>query len=145
VPFYFSLLEKNKQLAEVGTFIDKNSTDPVMAIALDYGDTQLLPGISAHSRLISFREEKEYNGFNFFLKPDEIYERIYASNVIRSLEQETSGAERCDLIKSYKLKFVLAQPKDSELFEKELSGCDMQASIVFRTKDLNLLALNKRR
>jgi hypothetical protein len=141
VPFYFSLLEKNKQLAEVGTFIDKNSTDPVMAIALDYGDTQLLPGVSAHTRLISFREEKDYNGFNSFLTIEEIHERINASDAIQSLDSKISVEERCILIEKYHIRFILAESNNAELFKELINSCTRKPRNVFETGKLVLLEL----
>jgi len=61
IPKFFEVLYHNKQLAQVGTYITQNTTGSVVAIALDPWDTQLLPGVSSHVSLISFREEKYDN------------------------------------------------------------------------------------
>ena len=139
VPAYFEDLAHNSQLAQVGTYIDENTNNLVMVIALDYWDTQLLPGVSAHARLISFREEKAYNGFNLSLAAEEINERIYVSNTIRSLEKDASDEERCANIKEYDVRFVVAQFDAVEIYEDKLSLCDIVFERVFETQNLILL------
>ena len=141
IPSYFLLLEKNKQLAQIGAYIDQNTSGQVMAIALDSWDTQLLPDVSAHTRLISFREEKDYNPHNYFLSLDEIHERIDASNSIQSLDQTVSADKRCAYIENYNVQFVLAQSDTVERFEKLISKCNRNNQIVFKTGDLVLLEL----
>jgi hypothetical protein len=141
VPAYFEDLVHNKQLAQVGTYIDENTDNLVTAIALDYWDTQLLPGVSTHTRLISFREEKEYNGFNLSLTMEEINKRIYVSNVIRSLEKDISDEDRCANIKEYEVRFVVAQFDAVEIYEDKLSLCDIVFERVFETQNLILLEL----
>ncbi len=143
IPRYFEKLSHNKQLAEMGTFIDQNSVAPVVSIALDYGDTQLLPAVSADTRLISFREELDYNGHNNFMSLDEIHQRIYASDAIRSLEQTVSPEEKCSLIQKYNVRFILSQAKDVELFEGTLAPCRSSIQTVDLTKDMVLLEINK--
>ena len=141
VPNYFEKLEHNKQLAQVGSFIDQNTIVQATVIALDYWDTQLLPGVSAHSVLISFREEKDYNGFNDSLSIDVIRERIYASNVIRSLEKEVSDKERCAYIKKFDVRFVLAQPDTVEAYGDKLKKCDLVFENIYKTMNLILIGL----
>lgn len=141
IPAYFEVLDHNKQLSQVGAYIDQNTTGPVTAIALDYWDTQLLPGVSAHTMLISFREETEYNGFNYFLSIDEIRQRIYASNVIRSLENNVLDDERCGYIKKFGVRFVVAQNDTVETFKSKLRKCNFVIEDISRTKNLILLEL----
>lgn len=140
-PFYFEVLNHNKQLAQIGTYIDQNTTSPVTVIALDYPDIQMLPGVSAHTSLISFREEKDDNGHNFTFSVDEIHERIYASNTIRSLEQEIRYEERCSLIEKFDVKFVVAQSKDVERYKSIIDNCVRVIKIVYETKEMVLLEL----
>jgi len=141
LPLYFGRLEHNRQLAEIGAFIDKNTSDPTTVIALAYRDVQLLPAVSAHANLISFREELDYNGHNNFLSVDEIHERIHASTAIRSLDQTVSPEEKCSLVKKYEVRFVVAQARDAELFERTLTPCDSTIHTVHRTKELVLMEI----
>lgn len=141
LPLYFGRLEQNKQLAEIGAFIDRTTSAPIIVIALDYRNVQLLPAVSAHANLISFREELEYNGHNNFLPLDEIRERIYASNAIRSLDRTVSPEEKCSLIREYDVRFILAQAKDVGLFESTLTPCSSTIQAVYRTKELVLLEI----
>jgi hypothetical protein len=138
MPKYFSLLDHHKQLTRIGTYIDRVSTDPVMIIALGYRDTQLLPGISVHATLISFREETEYNGHNFFLTTDEIHQRIIASNAIRSLDPTTSLETRCSSLEKFDVKFIVVQSENVERYKKMIDKCNGNIEIVFTTKDLAL-------
>lgn len=141
VPLYFERLSHNKQLSDIGGYIDRNTSTPVTVIALDYRDVQLLPAISAHSTLISFREELDYNGHNNFLSIEEIHRRIYASNTIRSLDENVWSLEKCSLVKEYEVKYVLAQTKDIKLFETTVDPCDLKVDVVYRTKELSLLEI----
>jgi hypothetical protein len=140
LPLYFDKLDHYKQLAQIGAFIDEHTTGPVAVIAVDYADTQLLPGVAAHTILISFREEKEYNGFNYFLSMDEIHERIDASNVIRSIERDIAG-ERCTYLKYYNLKFVTVSSEFVDQYADRLRECNILFSRVFQTKNQFLLEL----
>ena len=108
-------------------------------IALNYMSTQLLPGVSAHTVLISFREEMERNGFNDFFSLDEIHARIYASDTIRSLDPGVSYEERCQLLKKFNVRFVLVPSDRAEFFAAEVNKGGMIAKSVFKTKDMVLL------
>ncbi len=141
IPYYFDVLSHNRQLAEVGAYIDQTTASPVTVIALDYADIQMLPGVSARTSLISFREEKDDNGHNFFLSPDEIHERIYASNAIRSLRDVTSREERCLLLKKFSVKFVVAPIENASLFADVIDQCVETIDFVYETEDLVLLEL----
>jgi hypothetical protein len=140
-PYYFSTLEKNKQLAEVGTYIDKNSTQPVTTIALNYWDMQFLPGVSAQTRLISFREEKEYNPHNYFFSIDEIHERIYVSNTIRSLDNNVSADERCSLLEQFGVKYVLTDSENVYNFKNIINKCKFEMFTAFETEQFILLEI----
>ena len=70
---FFEIHNHYLQLSQVGAYIDDATDDMVTSIALDYYDNQLLPGVSAHTNLISFREETEYNGLNNVFSVDEIH------------------------------------------------------------------------
>ncbi|MBE0682472.1 MAG: hypothetical protein IH589_11210 [Anaerolineales bacterium] len=142
VPDFFELLQRNTQLAKIGSFIDNNTTDPVVAIALNYADTQILPGVSAHTYLISFREEKPDNGHNQFLSPDEIQERIRASNLIRELENSGElSTEKCELIREYEVRYVVADIKDADPYIKTIGSCGVVGEKVYQTMDLVLMEL----
>lgn len=136
---YFDFLDHNIQLAEVGSYIDSNSRDPVISIGLDYMDTQFLPGVSAHTRLISFREEKLENGHNYFLRPEEVLERKRASNVIRMIDLNTSVEERCLLMEKYVIEYVVVPREELETYKQVLQPCEFQITDVFFTRDLILL------
>ena len=138
-PFYFEILEHNKQLTQVGEYIDVHSVNPVTAISLDYLDTQMLPGVSSHTSLISFREEKVANPHNYFLKVEDIYERMGDSNTIRSLESSIPVEQRCVLLKKYNIQYVLATPDTAERFVSLVSNCGTTVLNVFATRDLILL------
>jgi hypothetical protein len=138
---YFRNLDEYQQLAQVGTYIDQNTTSPVTTIALDYTSTQLLPGVSAHTVLISFREETPRNGFNGSFSLDEIRARTYASNAIRSLDPTGSVPERCFFIQKFSVRFVVASPDNAEIYKSLISECGVTANNVFVTKDMVLLEL----
>jgi len=139
LPAYFETLAYNKQLAQIGAYIDRNTAGQVTVIALDYWDTQLLPGVASHAVLISFREELDYNGFNNFMSLDEIHDRIYASNTIRSLEPTIPPEEKCNLIKKYNVKFVVARSDKAEDYGNLVSACGMTTEVAFETEELVLL------
>lgn len=141
IPVYFSRLDHNKQLVKIGAYIDQNSTDPVTVVALGYRDTQLIPGISAHATLISFRDEKDYNGHNYFLTLDQIHERINASNIIRSLEPTTSSEARCSSLRKFDVKFIIVQSENAERYMNLVDKCNKSVEIVFTTKDLALFEI----
>jgi|GEM_PF-819627 len=141
VPLYFERLDHYRQLAQVGAYIDKSTSDKVTNISLDYWDTQFLPGVSAHTVLISFREETESNGFNNFLSFDEIHARNYASNSIRSLDNTISPGERCSFIKQFNIKFVLARHDNEDLFKHSVNECKIAVENAFETDDLVLLKI----
>ncbi len=141
VAYYFDVLNHNKQLVQVGIYIDQATNEPTTGIALDYGDILLLPGVSANTSLISFREEKDDNGHNFFLSTDEIHERIYASNLIRSLDQAVPLKDRCELIEKYKVKYVLSQKGKAEIYKEIIDKCGWPVEYAFQTKELTLLGI----
>ena len=138
LPLYFGRLEHNKQLAEIGAFIDENTVAPTTVIAINYRDIQLLPAVSAHINLISFREELDYNGFNNFMSLEEIHHRIYASNTIRSLDAGISMDTRCKLIKEFGVRFVVVPSEDAEEYKSIVSECG-SVETVFSTNDLVLM------
>ncbi len=137
---YFATLDRNSQLARVGEYIDRSSySSSTIVIALDYTDLQLLPSVSSRASLISFREEKEYNPHNYFMSIDEVDNRLYASNTIRSLEPVIPSYERCRLIEIYDVRFVLARVEDVKLFTNLTVDCGKGFSISFQTANMVLL------
>ncbi|MFZ5909480.1 MAG: hypothetical protein ACOYYU_05645 [Chloroflexota bacterium] len=139
LPAYFDLLDDSLQRVQIGSYIDRYSNGPVMVIALEYADILLLPSVSANARLISFREELDYNGFNNFMPLEQIHERIYASNTIRSLETTEPVGEKCKLLQEYEVKFVIAPVEDVSPYRSSVRACGLEAEIVFETGDLVLL------
>lgn len=139
-PAYFDSIRYYKGLSEIGSFIDQSTKNPVTAIALDYRDTQFLPGISANARLISFRERKTYNGHNDSLSVEEARTRIDDSNAIQSLSKTIAVSQYCQVIEKYDLGFVLANSRTVELFQELTASCERSFAIVFKTGDLILLA-----
>jgi len=95
LPRYFEILDQNRQMAQIGAYIDGHTNGWSTNISLKYWPTQLLPGVSANTELISYREETERNGFNSSFSINEIHERIYASNLIISTDDSVSAEERC--------------------------------------------------
>jgi hypothetical protein len=142
-PPYFTRLDYYRQLAHAGAYIDNSTSDQVTSIALDYWDTQFLPGVSARTVLISFREETESNGFNNFLSLDEIHARNYAGNAIRSLDGTISSEERCSFMEQYNLRFVLARRDNAELFKSSVEECEIVVENVFDTDNLVLLEITE--
>ena len=138
-PFYFEILEHNRQLTEVGAYIDAHSVNPVTAIALDYLDTQMLPSVSSHTSLISFREEQTVSPHNNFMSVEDIYERMNDSNAIRSLQSSIPVDQRCFLLDKYNVRYVLATPDIADSFVGLVSSCGTSTSKVFATRDLILL------
>ena len=141
IPAYFDVLDHNKQLSQVGAYIDQATTTQVMVIALDYVDIQMLPGVSSHTTLISFREEMDYNGHNNFMPLDEVRERIKASNIIRSLDQTMDPEERCGLIENFDLRFVLAESNEVDIYKNIVEKCEIAVEEAYRTKELILLEI----
>jgi len=142
IPKFFELLERNIQLAKIGSEIDSLSENQVVSIGLDYVDTMLLPGVSAKAMLISFREEKLDNGHNHYLTEAEIEERIYASDTIRSLAtDEKINQERCAFINKYNVEFVVADNANADLYLQLIRNCGMAAEKKYQTKDKSLLQI----
>lgn len=141
VPSYFMVLDHNNQLARVGEYVDQHTSGPTTVTALNYRDMLMLPGVAANASLISFREETDRNGHNFFLSLEEIHERIHASNTIRSLDPSTSTEERCRLLEKYTVRFVLAPSDTAGDYASEVNKCGMTAKDVFSTNDMVLLEL----
>lgn len=135
IPAYFQLLERNDQLSQVGNFIDRQSDAPVTVIALDYNDLQLIPTVSSRALLISFREEQDYNGFNNFMPLDEVRERIYASNTIRSLDPTIPADERCERIRKYEVEYILIRANQTGDYPALLEACGVTLSPGFATDD----------
>jgi hypothetical protein len=141
-PHYIGVLNYYKQLAQVGTYIDSQSTKPVMGIALDYVDMQFLPGVSSQIRLISFRENN-VNPHNFFMSEDEIDQRIHASDTIRSLESTVSEDERCLLISEYDMRYVVARTEDAVSYQEIVSSCEAGTEVVLETEYFVLIEFTK--
>lgn len=142
IPAFFLTLERNSQLAELGAIIDNEAKGQSVSTALDYADTLLLPGISAKTILISFREEKLDNGHNHYLTEAEIEERIYASNAIRSLDtDEMASIERCKYISEFEVQFVIANKEDAGLYMDLVRQCGMTIEKIYQAKDKTLLQI----
>jgi hypothetical protein len=139
MPNYFKMLDHVRQLAHIGVFIDQNSIPPVTSIAIDYMDIQMLPGVSAHTSIISYREEKDDNGHNFFFSTEEIHHRMYASNTIRSLKTTVPCEERRSLMEEFDVQYVVSPAKDMESFVNIIEGCGIPIELKYRTVDLTLL------
>ncbi|HCR69995.1 MAG TPA: hypothetical protein DIW23_01000, partial [Anaerolineae bacterium] len=142
IPAFFAVLDRSIQLAKIGSVIDSKSQNQVVSIGLDYFETMLLPGVSAKTTLISFREEKLDNGHNHYLTEEEIEERIYASNAIRSLDNDDmTSIERCKYINEYEVKFVIANIKDANLYMSLVQKCGITIEQIFQTEDKALLQI----
>ncbi|MBL8098128.1 MAG: hypothetical protein JNK81_03055 [Anaerolineales bacterium] len=142
IPKFFEVLDRNIQLANIGSEIDLLSEHQVVSIGLDYVETMLLPGVSAKTMLISFREEKLDNGHNHYLTEAEIEERIYASGVIRSLAtDEETNQERCAFINKYNVEFVIADNTNANLYLELIRKCGIVAEKKYQTKDKTLLQI----
>jgi len=138
-PYYFEILDHVRQLSYIGDYIDQNSIPPVTSIAIDYTDIQMLPGVSAHTSIISYREEKDDNGHNFFMSPDEIHHRMYASNTIRSLETTISCEERRSLMEEFHLRYVVSPMGEVKTFVRIIENCGIPIELKYQTKDFALL------
>lgn len=139
IPHYFQSLDRARQLATVGDYIDQNSNPPVTSIAIDYMDIQMLPGVSAHTSIISYREEKDDNGHNFFMSPDEIHHRMYASNTIRSLEGTIPCEERRSLMEEFDVRYVVSPMNKVNTFIRIIENCGMPIELKYQTRDFVLL------
>lgn len=143
ISLFFELLDRNSQLSDIGNYIDFQTEQPIISTAINYDDMLLLPGVSSHTRLISFREEKLDNGHNHYLTEDEIKQRIYASTVIRSLKtDEKTSQDRCIFIDEYNVEFVIADNKDADLYLELLNKCEITAEKIYQTKDKVLLQIH---
>jgi hypothetical protein len=138
---YFEVLNSYRQIAQLGSYIDANTKEPVTVIALDYWTTQLLPSASSHADLISFREEKDINPHNYFLTADEIHQRKNASDTIISLEASTSLEDRCRYIDEYKVRFVLSARDNATLYSSIVALCGKDPVIASETDDMILIEL----
>lgn len=138
-PYYFEVLDHVRQLSYIGDYIDQNSIPPVTSIAIDYTDIQMLPGVSAHTSIISYREEKDDNGHNFFMSPDEIHHRMYASNTIRSLETIIPCEERWSLMEEFDVRYVVSPVDEVETFVHIIENCNMPIELKYQTRDFALL------
>lgn len=138
---YFQVLDHVRQLANIGDQIDKDSSPPVTVIALDYIDIQMLPGVSANTSLISYREEKDDNGHNFFFSTDEIHNRIFASNTIRSLEMSIPCNVRATLMEKFDVKYIVSPLKDVEKFMEIMEACKIPVELKYQTVDMALLKM----
>jgi hypothetical protein len=136
LPKYFQVLEHNRQITDIGAFIDKNTETYTTVIATDYKDLQLLPTASAHASLISFREELEYNGFNNFLPIDVVRERIAASTAIRFLDL---SEKKCLSLRKYEVQYVLVPLENELAYTANLQNCDVPFKVILHTKDYVLL------
>lgn len=142
IPAFFVVLDRNIQLAQIGSVIDSKSQNQVVSIGLEDSDMLLLPGISAKTMLISFREEKLDNGHNHYLTEVEIEERIYASNAIRSLStDQMASVERCKYINQFEVQFVIANIKDANLYMRLVRQCGIAIEKIFQTEDKALLQI----
>ena len=139
VPAYFGVLDHNKQLAIIGGFIDEHTSGHATVIATDYVDLLKLPGVSARARLISFREEVDYNPHSTFLSVNEIRERKRDSDAIRGLDPTVSEAERCGLIEKYDVKFVVVPRTSAAEYAAHVAACPRPIQTVLETRDLVLL------
>ena len=136
---YFKVLDYYWQLSQIGAYIDRNTNEATTVIALDYWDIQMLPGVSAHANLISFREEKEFNPHNYFFSIEEIHERMDASNIIRSVDATIPAGKRCAIMDKYDVRFVIAKPDNAELFANLVDACEKNLVNVFETMNMILL------
>jgi len=143
LPSYFELLHHNKQLARVGSYIDETTSGPVMTIGIDEKDSLFLPGVSANVRLISFREETLFTLHNTFLTPEENQQRIDASRIIRSADDDYPNEERCFWMSNYGLEYVLVNRDASQAFEQRVESCQNPLVQVFGTEDLVLLKFSQ--
>lgn len=141
---YFEILDRNLQLAHVGAYIDEVTDSPTSVIALAYSDLQLLPSVSAHASLISFREEKEYNPHNYFLPINEVQKRVSDSSAIRSLNLTVLSDEKCHLLDVYKIKFLLARIENVEQYVSQMGACKKRFMVSFETRDMILLEYRSR-
>jgi len=139
---YFESIVYYKELSQVGAYIDENTDSPVMAIALDYKDTQLLPGVSANARVISFRERKLDNPHNHSLSVEEIQARIYASNTLRDLNPERSSEEYCGFVEEFDLDFVLVDYENAALFQTKVENCERKFSVAYQANRFLLFNSN---
>jgi hypothetical protein len=138
-PGYFEVLDRNMQLAHVGAYIDQVTESPTTVIALGYSDQQLLPSVSAHASLISFREEKEYNPHNYFLPIEEVLMRMDDSNTIRTLDPSISSEIKCGLFDDYDVRFLLAKNELVEQYLSLMDTCKEKFVVSLVTDDLILL------
>jgi hypothetical protein len=97
--------------------------------------------VSAHTSVISFREEKDDNGHNFFFSTDEIRHRMYASNTIRSLKKTIPCSERQSLIEEFDVRYVVSPMDNMETYIGIIDGCGMTIELVYKTEDLALLEI----
>ncbi len=141
VPAYFQTLDHNRQLTEMGRYIDFVSSRPVTVFSIEEEDADLLPGISFQARLISFREEKPDNGHNYYMTLEEIETRISDSQTLRSLDVAIFPSKRCDIVRNYEVRFVLSATDDSQRFQDYLQGCPVQITVALTTADLVLFEI----
>lgn len=131
---YFDAVTYYKQLTQVGHYIDNHTEEPVVAVALDYKDTQFLPGVSANTRLISFRERKVYNGHNDSLSLVEAQKRIDDSRKIQSIGENMLAQDYCNLLSTYNIKYIVTKTLPKIRFENKISSCLPSYQVLFKAK-----------
>jgi hypothetical protein len=140
IPAYFNNLGYYKQLAQVGAYIDQNTTDPVMTLGLAYEDSEFLPGVSANVRMIAFREQN-VNPHGYFMSTPELRARIDTTNTLRTLDQTVPSVERCALLERYAMRYIVARPDQVAPFKEVIEPCQNNVTLVFSTEDLYLLEI----
>ena len=140
IPAYFSNLGYYKQLAQVGAYIDQNTTGPVMTLSLAYQDSEFLPGVSANVRMIAFREQN-VNPHSYFMSTPELRARIDATKTLRTLDQTVPDEERCALLERYAIRYIVARPDQVTPFKEVVEPCQSNVTPVFSTADLHLLEI----
>ena len=97
--------------------------------------------MSAHAKLISFREEVDHNPHNFFFSLDDIRARRAASRAIQSVGAPIASGERCAAIEKYGVKYVVAQREYADAFREAMEECRSSVKVAYMTRDLVLLEI----
>jgi hypothetical protein len=102
---------------------------------------EFLPGVSANVRMIAFREQN-VNPHGYFVSTPELRARIDATKTLRTLDQTVPSEERCALLESYAIRYVVARPDQVAPFKEVIEPCQNNVTMVFSTDDLFLLEIS---
>ena len=143
-PNLVDTLNFHRQLGQVGAFISSQNIEQVTVVTLNATD-DYMPGVSAVSKPISYRDrdETKNHNFNYFLSLQELETRQKDSEIIRSLVTDVPFNLRVGLLEKYKVKYILANSDQVDRYLEIMNQDIHLLDSVYQTKDFTLLQLKQ--